>query len=95
MNQAIWSLQRFHEAGLCHDDAKPANIFEAKDTRWILGDSGSLRYAAHPYNTSLLKSENEQLLDCPAHEKVACSGPSQPTLRTSVANLKAELASFV
>ncbi|KAF1933706.1 uncharacterized protein M421DRAFT_416054 [Didymella exigua CBS 183.55] len=64
------SLHKLHEAGFCHDDVKPANIFVADDTHWILGDLGNLRHVSHPYHASLLWSENAQLPDCRANDNI-------------------------
>lgn len=63
-NGLLGSLQILHEAGYCHDDIKPGNVFVASDRHWILGDLGNLRHVSHPYHTSLIWKENRQLPDC-------------------------------
>jgi hypothetical protein len=62
------NMQRLHDAGYCHDDIKPANIFIADDGKWMLGDLGNLRQIAHPYHSSRLWVDNEQLRDCRAND---------------------------
>ncbi|KAJ8111783.1 hypothetical protein OPT61_g5703 [Boeremia exigua] len=64
------SLQTLHEAGYCHDDVKPGNVLVADETHWVLGDLGNLRHITHPYHTSLLWRENEQLIDCRANDGI-------------------------
>lgn len=64
------SLAKLHEAGFCHDDIKPGNIFVADDARWILGDLGNLRHISHRYHSSLLWIENDQLPDCRANDNL-------------------------
>lgn len=64
------SLAKLHEAGFCHDDIKPDNIFVADDGHWVPGDLGNLRHISHPYHSSLLWSENDQLPDCRANDNL-------------------------
>lgn len=66
----LHSLQGLHQAGYCHDDVKPGNIFVANDTNWVWGDLGNLRHLSHPYHESLLWAENRQLPDCRANDVV-------------------------
>lgn len=66
----LGSLARLHEAGFCHDDIKPGNIFVADDTHWILGDLGNLRHISHPYHSSLLWRQNNQLPDCRTNDNL-------------------------
>jgi serine/threonine protein kinase len=64
----LTNIQRLHDANYCHDDIKPANIFVSDDTNWLLGDLGNLRHLSHPYHSSRLWSDNEQLKDCRAND---------------------------
>lgn len=61
-------IQRLHEANYCHDDVKPNNIFIANRTHWVLGDLGNLRHVTHPYHSSQLWADNDQLRDCRAND---------------------------
>ncbi|KAF1915602.1 hypothetical protein BDU57DRAFT_518654 [Ampelomyces quisqualis] len=64
----LGNMQHLHEARYCHDDIKPANIFVAEDTRWLLGDLGNLRHTSHPYHSSRIWINNDQLRDCRAND---------------------------
>ncbi|KAJ4400337.1 hypothetical protein N0V91_008796 [Didymella pomorum] len=64
------SLEKLHKAGFCHDDIKPGNIFVADDSDWVLGDLGNLRHISHPYHSSLLWKENDQLPDCRVNDNI-------------------------
>ncbi|KAH7087437.1 hypothetical protein FB567DRAFT_345838 [Paraphoma chrysanthemicola] len=61
------NLGKLHQAGFCHDDIKPGNIF-VNGSNWLLGDLGNLRHVAHPYHFSRIWRENEQLEDCRAND---------------------------
>ncbi|OAL02686.1 hypothetical protein IQ06DRAFT_292025 [Phaeosphaeriaceae sp. SRC1lsM3a] len=61
-------IQRLHEANYCHDDIKPNNVFIANRTHWVLGDLGNLRHVTHPYHSSQLWADNDQLSDCRAND---------------------------
>ena len=52
-NRLVASLATIHQAGFCHDDIKPANIFVSNDgpQTWILGDFGQVRERDHPYQS--------------------------------------------
>jgi serine/threonine protein kinase len=67
-NRLLGSLGSLHEAGFCHDDVKPGNIFVEDNLDFVLGDLGNLRQVAHPYHTSLLWKKNNQLADCRAND---------------------------
>ena len=67
-NRLLRSLESLHGAGFCHDDVKPGNIFVEDDSRFVLGDLGNLRQVAHPYHSSLLWKQNNQLADCRAND---------------------------
>jgi serine/threonine protein kinase len=67
-NRLLRSLGSLHEAGFCHDDVKPGNIFVEDNSDFVLGDLGNLRQVAHPYHTSLLWKKNNQLADCRAND---------------------------
>jgi serine/threonine protein kinase len=62
------NMQYLHEARYCHDDIKPANIFVAEDTQWLLGDLGNLRHISHPYHSSRIWTDNDQITDCRAND---------------------------
>lgn len=67
---ALETLQKLHDAGFCHDDIKPENIFIGPDptTDWLLGDLGNLRHLNHPYHTSRIWQINAQLPECRAND---------------------------
>jgi hypothetical protein len=67
-DRLLYSLGSLHEAGFCHDDVKPSNMFVKNDSHFVLGDLGNLRQIAHPYHSSRLWRENEQLADCRAND---------------------------
>ncbi|KAH7338526.1 hypothetical protein BKA66DRAFT_577390 [Pyrenochaeta sp. MPI-SDFR-AT-0127] len=69
-NRLLGSIESLHNAGYCHDDIKPANIFVQDDTHWKLGDLGNLRHISHPYHISRLWRDNKQLDDCRANDVV-------------------------
>jgi hypothetical protein len=48
------TLSSLHDAGFCHDDIKPANIFISNHDPfiWILGDLGQVREQNHTYHSS-------------------------------------------
>ena len=69
-NRLLHNLGKLHDAGYCHDDIKPENIFVRDESNWILGDLGQLRHISHPYHTSLTWRENKQLDDCRANDVV-------------------------
>lgn len=69
-NRLLHTLHLLHTAGYCHDDIKPANIFVRDTTHWVLGDLGNVRNISHPYHSSQLWRDNEQLDDCRANDAV-------------------------
>ncbi|KAF2819182.1 hypothetical protein CC86DRAFT_147673 [Ophiobolus disseminans] len=69
-NTLLSNLHRLHTIGYCHDDIKPANIFIQDSTHWVLGDLGNVRHITHPYHSSRLWSDNQQLPDCRANDAV-------------------------
>ena len=79
----LQSLQGLHDAGFCHDDIKPDNIFIGEEGEWILGDLGNVRHVAHPYHASRLWSDNQQLRDCRANDILRAMKTYILFLRTS------------
>lgn len=60
-NSLLDKLGELHEAGYCHDDIKPDNVFIASSTHWLLGDLGNVRHANHPWHaTGRWKRENQK-----------------------------------
>lgn len=57
-------LHSLHEAGYCHDDVKPANIFVNNPQTWLLGDLGNVREAEHGYHRTGDWRRRDQLVDC-------------------------------
>jgi hypothetical protein len=64
----LGNVQYLHEAGYCHDDIKPSNVFIADDSKWLLGDLGNVRHTTHKYHSSRLWIDNGQLEDCRAND---------------------------
>lgn len=46
----LHQLQGLHDAGYCHDDVKPDNIFIQNPEHWLLGDLGNVRHADHAWH---------------------------------------------
>ncbi|KAF2757021.1 hypothetical protein EJ05DRAFT_487017 [Pseudovirgaria hyperparasitica] len=46
-NKLLSTLATLHDAGYCHDDIKPDNVYIANATHWLLGDYGNLREINH------------------------------------------------
>jgi hypothetical protein len=69
-NRLLASMDNLHDAGFCHDDIKPANIFVQDKSHWVVGDLGNLREVSHPYHTSKMWEDNNQLQDCRANDVV-------------------------
>ncbi|CAO2649296.1 Nn.00g066810.m01.CDS01 [Neocucurbitaria sp. VM-36] len=69
-NRLLASMEGLHDAGYCHDDIKPANIFIRDDSHWVLGDLGNARHISHPYHSSRLWRNNDQLEDCRANDVI-------------------------
>lgn len=90
----LYSLQGLHEAGYCHDDVKPDNIFVADNTNWLWGDLGNLRQLSHPYHESLLWAENKQLSDCRANDALRALKSYLQFVRDSAADVNAFNAEF-
>jgi len=82
-NRLLQSLQSMHEAGFCHDDMKPSNIFVEDDGNWILGDLGNVRHISHSYHSSRIWQDNEQLLDCRANDAIRALKSYMSFLRTA------------
>lgn len=60
-NALLAKLADLHEAGYCHDDIKPDNVFIANTTHWLLGDLGNVRHVEHPWHaTGRWKRENQK-----------------------------------
>lgn len=45
-------LRGLHDAGYCHDDVKPDNIFIKDPEHFLLGDLGNVRHAGHPWHNT-------------------------------------------
>ena len=88
------TLQKLHEAGYCHDDVKPGNIFVTDDAHWVLGDLGNLRHISHPYHSSLLWKENKQLSDCRANDAIRTLKSYMSFVRDSAIDTDAFNADF-
>ncbi|KAJ4366841.1 hypothetical protein N0V83_007369 [Neocucurbitaria cava] len=69
-NRLLETMEGLHDAGYCHDDIKPANIFIKDEAHWILGDLGNARQVFHPYHSSRLWRDNSQLEDCRANDVI-------------------------
>ncbi|KAF1935894.1 hypothetical protein EJ02DRAFT_516153 [Clathrospora elynae] len=69
-NRLLDTMEALHVAGYCHDDIKPANIFAQDELHWVLGDLGNLRHVLHPYHSSGLWKDNEQLEDCRSNDVI-------------------------
>lgn len=85
-NRLLKSMEELHNAGYCHDDIKPANIFVQDDTHWMLGDLGNLRQISHPYHTSRLWRDNRQLEDCRANDAMRALKSYLKFIQTSISN---------
>lgn len=69
-NQLLTSMSTIHDAGFCHDNIKPANIFTKVESQWVMGDLGNLREVSHPYHSSRIWRDNGQLEDCRANDVI-------------------------
>ena len=69
-NSLLDSMATFHDAGYCHDDIKPSNVFIQDGSQWVIGDLGNVREISHPYHSSRIWKENQQLADCRANDVV-------------------------
>lgn len=69
-HRLLESIEELHNAGYCHDDIKPANIFIQEESHWVLGDLGNVRHISHPYHSSSLWRDNQQLEDCRANDVI-------------------------
>lgn len=69
-NRLLESMEELHRSGYCHDDIKPANIFIKNDHHWLLGDLGNVRHITHPYHSSKLWRDNQQLKDCRSNDVI-------------------------
>ncbi|KAF2744430.1 hypothetical protein M011DRAFT_381129, partial [Sporormia fimetaria CBS 119925] len=64
------TLHSLHSKGYCHDDVKPENVFVRTDDDWVLGDLGQVRELHHPYHSSRLWAERDQVPDCRANDAI-------------------------
>ncbi|EOA89196.1 uncharacterized protein SETTUDRAFT_105665 [Exserohilum turcica Et28A] len=69
-NRLLVNMAAFHDAGYCHDDIKPSNIFIKDDSQWVMGDLGNVRELSHPFHSSRIWTDNKQLADCRANDVV-------------------------
>lgn len=79
----LHSLRILHQAGYCHDDVKPDNVFIGEESEWILGDLGNVRHVSHPYHESRIWSDNKQLRDCRANDAIRALKSYMTFLRKS------------
>ncbi|KAI4928722.1 hypothetical protein J4E85_005340 [Alternaria conjuncta] len=84
-NQLLENLGTLHSAGYCHDDIKPANIFVQDESHWAIGDLGNIREVSHPYHSSRIWNENDQLEDCRANDVLRALQTYLKFIQTSVA----------
>jgi serine/threonine protein kinase len=85
-NQLLKSIGSLHDAGFCHDDMKPANIFVQDKSHWIIGDLGNVREISHPYHLSGMWKDNNQLRDCRANDVVRALQSYLQFVQTSTGN---------
>lgn len=66
LNALLTSLLLLHEAGICHNDIKPDNIFisNTSPTHWLIGDLGNMRHTAHPWHATRTWRYRNQWADC-------------------------------
>ncbi|KAG9196462.1 hypothetical protein G6011_01583 [Alternaria panax] len=69
-NKLLESMGILHDAGYCHDDVKPGNVFIQDESHWVMGDLGNVREIEHPYHSSRIWKDNGQLEDCRANDVV-------------------------
>jgi serine/threonine protein kinase len=64
--ELLKTLSGLHDAGFCHDDIKPANIFISNHDplTWILGDLGQVREHNHTHHYSNKWRTQGQWKDC-------------------------------
>lgn len=83
-NRLVEDMARLHDAGYCHDDMKPANIFIQDQSHWVIGDLGNIRHVLHPYHSSRLWRNNQQLQDCRANDVIRALKSYVKFIQTSV-----------
>ncbi|EUC49051.1 hypothetical protein COCMIDRAFT_33523 [Bipolaris oryzae ATCC 44560] len=69
-NRFLSILAGVHNAGYCHDDVKPGNIFIQGPSDWLLADLGNVREVTHPYHTSRIWRDSKQVPDCRSNDVV-------------------------
>ncbi|KAJ5061142.1 hypothetical protein J3E74DRAFT_465132 [Bipolaris maydis] len=67
-NRFLSILSTMHNAGYCHDDVKPSNIFIQGSSDWLLADLGNVREVNHPYHTSRIWRDSKQVADCRSND---------------------------
>ncbi|KAH6866876.1 hypothetical protein BKA58DRAFT_471112 [Alternaria rosae] len=85
-NQLLENLGTLHRAGYCHDDIKPANIFVQDESHWAIGDLGNIREVSHPYHSSRIWKDNDQLEDCRANDVLRALQTYLKFIQSSVAD---------
>lgn len=85
-NQLLENLGTLHRAGYCHDDIKPANIFVQDESYWAIGDLGNIREVSHPYHSSRIWKDNDQLEDCRANDVLRALQTYLKFIQSSVAD---------
>lgn len=85
-NRFLSTLATIHNAGYCHDDVKPTNIFIQSPSDWLLADLGNVREVAHPYHTSRLWRDSKQVADCRSNDVVRALQSYLKFLQISMSN---------
>ncbi|CAE7008063.1 hypothetical protein P3342_002603 [Pyrenophora teres f. teres] len=84
-NRLLTSMSTLHDAGYCHDDIKPSNIFIQDESHWMIGDLGNVREVFHPYHSSRIWTDNRQMGDCRANDAVRALKAYLKFIQSSIA----------
>lgn len=93
-HESLRPVHILHQAGYCHDDAKPDNVFTGEESEWILGGLGNVCHVSLPYHKSRIWSDNKQLRDCRANDAIRALKSYRNFLRKSsrdASNIDGEL----
>ncbi|KAI1513288.1 SPS1, serine threonine protein kinase [Pyrenophora tritici-repentis] len=85
-NRLLTSMSTLHDAGYCHDDIKPSNIFIQDESHWMIGDLGNVREVFHPYHSSRIWTDNGQMGDCRANDAVRALKTYLKFIQSSIAD---------
>ncbi|EUC30336.1 hypothetical protein COCCADRAFT_104236 [Bipolaris zeicola 26-R-13] len=85
-NRFLSILAAVHNAGYCHDDVKPTNIFLQSPSDWLLADLGNVREVGHPYHTSRIWRDSKQIPDCRSNDVVRALKSYLKFLQQSIPN---------